>query len=384
MRTKTDLAGAFALLEEQADEYVHSTGLQAIDRSRPRHRFVAAAAAAVVTVGVAAGAMTIYSATDRGPSAGSATNACVTSLPAAWHQAFRDEVEVPGSDAQPLAVSGAGALVTAWTDSDGNLGFGRVQPGLPLAPVGTIHTPTGTKIGTVASDGKDAVASFYRGARTRAVDLIDLKTGDVTPLLRHAPLAHHAHAFGGAWLTIQHRTVYWPASHAGSASPNVLVGYDIATRSYRHVQKPGPAVFYSPLGISWAGGNLASRALPPTHPAVGDPLAWSYYSDSSTVHWSDLEGHSRSVSQDLSHFLSVDAVAGPYVFLDRGEGDDADAMSGNVQILDTRTGAIADTHMQAAWYPVASRGGLLAFATGDPGSTFHLVDTEKLPQLRCD
>jgi hypothetical protein len=337
--------------------------------------------------------MTLYSATDRGPSAGSVTNVCVASLPRAWEQALHnDVVPTAGSNPGPLAITNDGAVITDWTDGQGDVRFGSVKPGSTVATLGRMPTPTGSKIGTVAAAGHFAVASFYRGGRTTDIDLFDLATGRVTPLLPDAPLARHAHAFGGAWLTVQHKTVYWPASRTASGAPNVLISYDIAKRSYRRKQTDGPAVFYNPLGIYWQGGYLASQQLPPDHPPIGqrmtvatdsDALAWSS-GDGSTLRWSDLEGDSRTLSQDLSHFLGIDAVAGPYVLLDRGEGDDSDAMSGNVQLLDTRTGAIADTHVQAGWYPVVSRGGLLAFATGDRGSTFHLVDTSKLPELRCD
>ncbi len=109
---------------------------------------------------------------------------------------------------------------------------------------------------------------------TSAVDLLDLASGRIQHLLPNAPLAEHARAFGGSWLTIQHSTVYWPASRPHNTAPNVLVSYNIARSRYQTKRVSGDAVYLNAMGIYWQGGHLTKQPLPPIHP----PLEQQYMS----------------------------------------------------------------------------------------------------------
>ena len=80
-------------------------------------------------------------------------------------------------------------------------------------------------------------------------------------------------------------------------------------------------------------------------------------------------------------FLSVEAVAGPYVFLNSGEGSDWDRVSGDVQVLDTRTGAMADTGL-IRWEADHSAAGLVTLSPRI-GDTIRVLDTNGLPGLNC-
>lgn len=392
MRTTDDLNGAFALLERDAEDYLQFTGPRAAARG-PRQRgrrFLAGAAAAVVTVGVAVGAAALYSPRGHNVSGGSATNVCVTKLPAAWNQALRGTVPFAGIVPQPLTVTAGGSVIVQWTDTRGDLRVGRFTPSHSIEPLARIPMSSGSYTVHSAANDHYAVTPLFHGRHIVAIDLVDLSNGRITPLLPRAPFARHAQVSPGSWLTIQHGTVYWPASRTKHSAPNVLISYNIASRSYSARQVAGPAVYLNPLGIYWQGGHLANGPLPPAHPAFGtrmtsasDGTAISWSSDDRTIHWSDLDGATRTLQQHLSHFLGVDGVAGPYVFFDRGEGDDTDQLNGNVHVLDTRTGAIADTHTQA-WWTAVSRHGTMVFATMiDKSSKVHVVDTTKLPELTC-
>ena len=124
--------------------------------------------------------------------------------------------------------------------------------------------------------------------------------------------------------------------------------------------------FLNALGIYWQGGHLTNQQLPAVHPPLEQrymtrsyrstyAVAWSLYSDPTTlVLVGPLPRRSTlRLRQHLAHYIYIDAVAGPFVFLDSGEGDGSDAMNGNVQVLDTRTGAIAEPARASGCRPPA-------------------------------
>ncbi len=57
-------------------------------------------------------------------------------------------------------------------------------------------------------------------------------------------------------------------------------------------------------------------------------------------------------------------------------------MNGNVHVLDTRTGALADTGT-SQWLPATSTGGTLAFTTIARNGATRIVNLTHLPQLHC-
>lgn len=358
------------------------------------HRSLAAAAGVIVAVGVGVGVGTLHSSKNGTAAAGGTPIiACKAPLPTAWQHALdASKIAQPGQYPQPLAVTKNGAVLLSWTDAAGDLHVGRLTSGLVVDRLAKITPPAATAVGTVAADGRHVVVSFRRRDRTSAIDLLDLATGRIRDLLPHAPLAAHAQTVGGAWLTIQHSTVYWPARSSQNTAPNILVSYNIGNDRYETRRVAGDAVYLNAAGIYWRDGHLLKQPPPPIHPpleerymteaADEDVIAWSFFRDPTTVIWSQVSGAARTVRQHLARSINIDAVAGPYIFLDRGEGDDTDAINGDVYVLDIRTGALADTGT-SGWLPSESAGGTVAFTTTDRHTATRVLNVTHLPRLHC-
>lgn len=405
MRTESDLVDAFDELEQRADAYLATT---AATTSRPAGRAVVLdlerhpvrvarrasttrrAAVAAISVGLlAVGATVLRSATAPDSTAGGGIAACIAPLPGAWRAALDSApVRAPGgATLDPAGITPSGNVLASWS-TRASVHLDVVSRAGRVTELYRHRLVPHELVTQVRTDATYAVVGTSIGHHGNRIVLVDLATGKTRQLLAHAPLAHSAQIGPGAWIVVMNGSVYWPA--AGRTWS--VIGYDIATHRYTSRRTPDEAVYATPDGISWSTGSIARAGLPPVHPAIGDAkltlatdgqhLAWSEYADPSHVSWSEQSGASRSVVQHVMHFLSVGAVSGPYVFLTSGEGDDSDKVDGDLQVLDTRTGALADTGLQS-WDQGVARNGLLALTANDPKKSMKVLDTSNLPRITC-
>ena len=108
-------------------------------------------------------------------------------------------------------------------------------------------------------------------------------------------------------LVLQDGKVYW----LGESDTDVQL-------RHRHSHNTGTA--QNRPADAWtsvrSGSDHGEQYLTDAHDNTAH--AWSYYDDAATVHWTDQSGTTRNLEQHAMDFLSVEAVAGPYVFLELG------------------------------------------------------------------
>jgi hypothetical protein len=399
MRIESDLHAAFALLERQGDEYLAAfaggTDEPAVEivvepapPQRRRARTILPILAGAAAVATALGVISVGGggSARQGPG-GAATPVCVTALPPAWQAALSARtVTVDGTGATGEAVGTDGTVVLSWLGTDGMWRVGTVAPGATNVHQ-VYRQPTPGRVWGFAADSHFAVVTVGRSkGRVDEFVLVDLATGDTTNPLADAPPG--ATPSDPKEPTLQDGTLYWlgDAEHA-----DTLYSYDISARSYDSTQIDLADFHWTPLGFVWSDGSIPAAGLPSIRPPLSDrgisvahdgsTLAWSYYDDAATVHWSEQSGTTRDLDQHVMQFLTVDAVAGPYVFLNSGEGSDTDQVTGDVQILDTRTGAMADTGLRY-WEADHSADGVVTLSPRI-GDTVRILDTNNLPGLHC-
>ncbi len=419
MRTVADLEKLYTLLEGQADAYLADSApstpgaatapwpadlVEPPSRTRRAHRSrvapLLAAAAVVVSVSVGL-ALHNLGTTDNAPGSGNATPACRTPLPTAWRTALHArQLTVDGKWLSADSITSDGLVVAHWYAADGSLHLGTSSDGARIKDLFRLPVAANRFVTRIAADAKTAVIALApnrpKDSPSSPVDelrLVDLATGRSENILPEAPMPVGDVVGPGGWAVIQDGVVYWLAGPDYDNAPQMLMSYDIAHRTYAARPTGEADVYWNPLGISWRDGSVPVHGLPPVLPATGEhhmtvaydgsAVAWSLYDDPSTVYWSDSSGVTRAVSQHLMSQVLVEAVAGPYVLLTYGEGDVKDQVNGDVQVLDTRTGALADTGLNA-YEANRSRNGTVTFSPNDAaGSPLLVLDTGGLPPLTC-
>jgi hypothetical protein len=417
-RTQADLEAAFGLLEQQGAAYLAesmNSGGQTIVALRPHaepgarrrpHRRTAglAVAAAVLAAAVSVSVASLRGTSEARNQAGSANAipVCMSRLPSSWGTALRAHpIRVAGQNLSIVAVDGQGDVIVQWTVAGRSLRIGRVT-GDAVEQIARVALRADQAVARVAVDAHSVVVELMPrpedGAQRVNVEdivLIDRHTGRVTHLLPSAPIppGYVSAAGPGSWAVLQDGVYYWLEGPDQDNAPQTLLSYDTATKAYAARATQQAAVYWSPLGISWDGGSIPAGGLPPVLPPTeqhkqtlaydGASVAWSTYDRPSLVHWSDRTGHTRVLEQKVMSQLAIEAVSGPYILLTSGEGDDHDKVNGNVQILDTRTGALADTGINGSLEPGPSGPGVLAFWPVPPSATAQLLYTRGLPGLTC-
>jgi len=408
MRTLSDLEAAFQALERRASAVYGEHDLdRTVANRRARtstHRRVVLATAAAVAVGASAAvASYLWTENDNRVSpAGSRTAVCVAPLPPQWRQALpAHQIRVDGQAVLPVQVDADGRVTVDWV-VDGVEQVGQVGRDDSVSKIAQLPIPTGHGVMSVSVDSRSVVIVLFRlptgssgGSPSDTDDavVIDRHTGAVTHLLAGAPVPS-GYAFGGHWGNLVDGIYYWaevPVRGDGRLN-DLLMSYDPTDHSYA-VKARGDSLNSNPLGYFWDGGSFPLMDVPPVHPVVtdvaqtmatdGKSLSWSTYDDPSTVFWSDVSGASRAFSQNLMHQVSIDGVSGPYVFLSYGEGDDADKVSGSEHVLDTRTGALADTGVPQISLRGMSGNSVIAFWSTAKTSTTQVVNLNELPQIDC-
>ena len=414
MRTLTDLHAAYDALERHARAYENADHsgpdveipllAPAAPSGPPRRRRARVFAAAAAVATLAGGSAYLWSGARSGDNeaADGVTPVCIAALPSAWRQALQTMPSAePTSVAEtPLAVTADGH-VQYWDVADGAFNvFTAAEGGGPMA-IYRLTLRAGQAVARVAVDDTSIVVELSppvtqdgKPNNVEDIVLVDQRTGEIKHLLAGAPVPRGdvSGANPGSWATLQDGVYYWLEGAGYDNAPQTLMSYDIASGTYGAVDTGQAAVYLTALGISWDGGSIPVRNLPPVHPPVdlvrqtvasdGESLAWATYDDPSTVHWADNSGASRVLTQDVMSDLTVQAVSGPYVFLTSGEGSDSDQVNGDIQVLDTRTGALVDSGIQAAMARV-SRGGIVAIADESGSFGTQVLDVNDLPELTC-
>lgn len=375
--------------------------------ARPAHHrvnrwLVAAAAAAVVgTAGAALVATQVLRHRGTEAAAGSVRPTCTTALPRAWKQALgRPAWQVEGMDAWPAASAKDGTVVAEALDGRRAEHFVRLGTDGRPTPLLTVPRTAHRTVSGVDTDGRYAVVNLVTGtdANVPAGDvlLIDSRTGTRTHLLPHVPAPKgYVVAWRGA--VIQAGTVYWGMTEpAKQPHHGIVVGYDIARRSYRvlaHLNAM-PLVLRDPRGVHWQGGLVPAKDVPSGVPAAPRTMDWrqSVVSDGTAYAWQGPtdgpdsqvvfwlhgkdERHWRVVrSQRQGNFIAS-TVSGPFVF-------GAFSYGGKPYVLDMRTGAMAtlgSAHVDGA-EAVGSRV-FVDVQAGRPVNTVS-IDISTLPELRC-
>lgn len=376
---------------------------------RARHWPIIAAAAAVV-LAVAGGAAWRIGTSNPDLSGGRLATSCNATLPPAWRTALDGPAFSIGGYTPPvIGVLSDGSAVA--TPVGGRYGddvvlidtSGKVIPIYQL-PRGGLGLNTEVSGHTVVLNISTAPKGSHT-ISTRPTDIVDIdtRTRRVTHLLRHVPpglRARPAHGRTGAATNdavLQDGVAYWTAA-GRDLHHGLVVGYDLRTHRYRKVGTYSGAAYldHDARGVFWGGGAIPAPHLPPqvasladrTNPrnflhtdvvTDGTHYAWS---QGQTVHWAGPDGeHADYRVPEIDHGGSggvVYSVAGPFVLMYTA----ADAAT--FHVLDTATGALADTGIEPAG-PVAGLGSTLYLDRSvKPGLDETIpVDTAKLPGLTC-
>ena len=405
-------------LHERAAEVDSGPQWAAASRATRRWPVVTVAAAAVVLI-AGAGAVWRAERSTRDLAGGRYPATCAAALPPAWLKAL---------NARPISVDGSPAEVDGVT-SDGSaiaqtLRGRYAEQLLLVSPTGAVtplySLPEGgsgleTDVGgssvvlsISASRKVDATTNFISGVTS--IVAINTRTHHISRLLHTAPTALRPSArdarsarnqVGNA--VVQGQWVYWTVPKGKpSAAKGVVVGYDFATHHYRRVgtYHHGGGVTRDARGVWWPGGSIAASHVPsgvaPLHPETtfrrvfqhsvdtdGKDFAWAQTAER-IVHWAGPDSRSAGFeveqmdSDDDPGFQPIVGVAGHVVLMFTTD------QSATYHLLDTRTGALADTDIGPGGSAFAVGSTLyLTRPLSGAGQGTVVIDTAKLPELHC-
>jgi hypothetical protein len=330
--------------------------------------------AAAIALGLQLGA----SGSPQPRSTPAAADGCRGNLPARWQDALRAAVVALAQPAEPLAVDADGVLYARTADAT----IIAIDKQRSVRTV--YHLPAGTAadatIRLYPAAGRLVVATLdAAGDRLSRLDVVDAGSGHA----RRIPVTGTS---DGA--AVQDGILYWDERPDADDPGGIVRRYDVATgrttiADYGQVSAPTATV----AGVSWGSGTARATlpaklaaALPPDASVVTDGTAYAW-STGGTLHWADRGGDVRGpITQHVAATPQPQAVAGDVVLFS------PHAASGELYLLDVRSGKVADTGLQATGIAlsgggVLALGGPLAGTTGTP--PLLQLDTGGLPALGC-
>jgi hypothetical protein len=402
MMTEDDVRAVLAEFADLAPENVDLA--DRVTASVPHRRrsvlapILAAAAVVVLATGAAAFAARAHRNNASVSPGLSSVAVCQTPLPAAWSEALKaDLVTVPGAWVEPI-VTTANKTVVDWQSADGVLHIGSVSTAGGPAPIYQLPVPANHEPFNIVGNATSVVVAISPAIPQNSpgpaafddIVVINIKTHRAQHLLTQMP-GDYATSISKT-LILQDNTIYWLVHEGSTNASSALMSYNLSTERYQVLPVDADTVDWSRLGISWSGGSIPAPGIPSTAPSVSDhlltiatdgsALAWSTYADPGVVHWTDRSGELRTLRQSLASHIAVTGVAGPYVFLNSGEGDDRDKIGNDLYILDTRTGALADAGIRSNG-PNPSASGVIAFDATQRTDPMVVLNTNGLAGLNC-
>ena len=374
------------------------------DGSRRSHwLLVAATVALILVVGAGVAVWGLGHGGSAEKSGGGYARSCRAALPPAWRTALTAApTAVQGRPTTVLELTRYGDVVD-WLDANGAEHLGLRSSSGQLRSLDDVLR--GRRLSGTGVDGRTLLLSIAP-AVTRAVpdplvddleavDLSDLEARDVlaapgVPL--DTVVADKAAAIVGG-------TVYWVAVPRGTQDPSTagrVLALHLATG---RVEVAGQATNLlsgpdEPRGVLWDGGTVRRPGVPASVPALrdngydpvvsnGPDFAWLRSdADVHLIGWADTAGAERrwevsTIGRDVR--ADPIAVSGPFVLLGpQGVGD------GHLFVLDTRTGAVADSGLQSFGATAhGTRVAVVTRANDRTPSRTTVLDTAHLPGLHC-